>query len=914
MKSKLSKLGIALVGFALMLGHFTVTGATAFLEREHKVLRAADTKSYTLVSTQTKLKSAGTVSTSTKATTIFSDGIEFLADTPVSEATKCFYGDSANPDIRIGTSSAAGSLTLCLSESGKQKATAIIVNAKLYNSTKAANLSINESSPVALSSNYSDYEFKLDGSNLLETIALKSDKYLYVHSITVQWSDEEEKTLSSVSISDSPIKKTYIEGETLNPTGLVVTGTYSDGSEETITEGVEWIFDPETFSAGDTSCEVMAEVGDIVSDPYVVDGITVKEPVDLVSLEISGTPAKLEYVVGDTLDTAGLVVTGTYSDGSEETITEGIEWVFDPETFSAGDTSCEVMAGVGEIVSESYIVNNIVIKSYKDTYGLNGANKYIMKGERYLKTSGDSAAPIAVPYDSASSPSSLSFHLVGNDEFTIGSQDGSSLLYCSQDANESLRFGNSYSSGSYKWKISKTINQYTLIETLFNRQLSLCYDTVAKPAQPKDFRVYPFGNASATTVLLEDNLSAPSTVEINETGPIQLNLGSSQIITTVASGGTVEWFSSNENVVTLVDNHDGTCNLTAVEYGSSTITAYVREAVASVVVSVDAEISGDVLTDSFIGADGSYKDWTGKQSATNSYDGNSMGGSGYIQIRSSNQSGIISTGTGFCLKTVVVAWNTKTNTGRTLSVYGKNTPYTGTSDLYNSSNCGQLLGTIVCGSSTTLSINGSYEYIGIRSSDGAMYLDKIGLEWETKTISGIKNLSTSYSLKYKYNSLSGTFSDIELRYGALIDKREWTNIQSDVTEFGVVAIRTDKIGQNGATLKQAIQVRLAKGDDMAAAASAVRAQIVADDDKTKIADVVQDKEYVLFNGVASVPSLNHKNKAISAVAYVKVNGKYEMLKEVSYSVQTIAEEYLANPLTPAEARESLQAIVDYDVE
>ena len=74
-----------------------------------------------------------------------------------------------------------------------------------------------------------------------------------------------------------------------------------------------------------------------------------------------------------------------------------------------------------------------------------------------------------------------------------------------------------------------------------------------------------------------------------------------------------------------------------------------------------------------------------------------------------------------------VTWNGNTSSDRTLDIYGKNTAYSAISDLYDS-NKGTKLGSIAYGS-TTLNISGDYAYIGLRSNNGALYLDAINVTW-----------------------------------------------------------------------------------------------------------------------------------------------------------------------------------------
>jgi hypothetical protein len=146
------------------------------------------------------------------------------------------------------------------------------------------------------------------------------------------------------------------------------------------------------------------------------------------------------------------------------------------------------------------------------------------------------------------------------------------------------------------------------------------------------------------------------------------------------------------------------------------------------------ETKTDVLNRDLTGVTGtSYTDWSGKTSNSNAvWAGNSAGGNESIQLRSKNSnSGIVSTTSGGTLKSVTVTWNSNTANGRTLNVYGKNTAYESASDLYNTNNQGTLLGTIVYGTSTSLTISGSYEFIGMRSASDAMYFTTINVEWET---------------------------------------------------------------------------------------------------------------------------------------------------------------------------------------
>lgn len=142
----------------------------------------------------------------------------------------------------------------------------------------------------------------------------------------------------------------------------------------------------------------------------------------------------------------------------------------------------------------------------------------------------------------------------------------------------------------------------------------------------------------------------------------------------------------------------------------------------------------DDLTRATTGVSGTtYTAWSGKTGSSGAvYAGQSAGGNDAIQLRATSPSGIITTTSGGKAKKVTVVWNSNTADGRTLDIYGKSTAYTAASDLYAAAATtqGTKIGSIVYGTSTELTIDDDYAYIGIRSNDGALYLDKVSIDWQ----------------------------------------------------------------------------------------------------------------------------------------------------------------------------------------
>ncbi len=144
------------------------------------------------------------------------------------------------------------------------------------------------------------------------------------------------------------------------------------------------------------------------------------------------------------------------------------------------------------------------------------------------------------------------------------------------------------------------------------------------------------------------------------------------------------------------------------------------------------------------------------------YAGNSAkSGSDEIQFRQTNSnSGIVSTTSGGTVVSVTIDWGSNA-AGRTLDIYGKNTAYSGAGDLFGD-NKGTKLGSIVYGTSTSLDISGSYQYIGIRSSGNyTVYINSITIVWSDEVTYNVYLMSGCTGGSYSSNkgtSGSGTGS------------------------------------------------------------------------------------------------------------------------------------------------------------
>jgi hypothetical protein len=128
-----------------------------------------------------------------------------------------------------------------------------------------------------------------------------------IHSVTVDVTVI-EKVITDLSITTLPTKVAYADGDVFDPTDMVVTVTYNDGSTEDVTA---YTYSMDPLSTGTMEMEIAYE-GFMAYVP-----ITVEDKI-LSTFELTSGPDKLEYVIGQDADYTGMVLTATYADGSSE--------------------------------------------------------------------------------------------------------------------------------------------------------------------------------------------------------------------------------------------------------------------------------------------------------------------------------------------------------------------------------------------------------------------------------------------------------------------------------------------------------------------------------------------------------------------------------------------------------------------
>ena len=527
------------------------------------------------------------------------------------------------------------------------------------------------------------------------------------------------------------------------------------------------------------------------------------------SVTITGLPSTGSVYIGDTLDlgdTISVVASGSYS--------EDVTWDSDDETVATVD-NLGVVTGVGEGTA------NVTVTSDDDS---------------------DISMTCSVTVETAPVPPTVSK--------TIAEVSGTTT-------NETV-------------VLSLTLDQVITVSTNSGTNNGKIYDNGA------EWRLYHSDNAVVTVSAAEGYLITSVTFTYTTADNGQLLYGE----TTLSSGKAVavDSLHSAQFNVGSSSGSKGKVKVTAIAVNyivddTATAKDIVETKPSTASLSYNYNKVGDGVVDhldrnSFEITGNTYADWS--DVVDNSgvvYAGNSnASSSASIQLRSSDNSGIIVTAnsSGKLAKRIIIKWNPSTASGRTIDVYGNDSAYTSTENLY-----GNIVGTFIDDLSydgenvlQELAISGDYEYIGIRSNSGALYIDSILIQWGE---------ITSYG-----------YDDVAIRLGGSISKDLWTQLNTEFTIQGYGVLLSTKQKLNGAALKTKYDVATSEGPDFKKFDMALSTKAPVD-----------GGTYYYWNLYKRVTSSLTTDYV--AVAYIRLaNDKVAFLEEIEASAKGLAAELIIN--------------------
>ena len=321
---------------------------------------------------------------------------------------------------------------------------------------------------------------------------------------------ENGKTLTSLSISGEPTKKVYNAGEALDPTGLVVTGTYDDATTAKISSGITWTMNPETLSADNTTCTVTATVGGVTSGSYEVTGLTVKPK------EVVGENRWVKTTLSDLLPTDQVVIV----DVTSKCAMSNDKGTSDAPTAVSVTLDGDALTGT---VAENCVWN--VTKNSDNTYTFfpNGTT------EKWLYTIKD------------------------NNGVRVGTSENN----CFEE----------YSEGSYNGLQNTVTKRYVGV---YNKQDWRCYTSVNQNIENTSIAYYKYAsNKTATKIVFE---KGDATYDQGTENPLYENAAKVTTADGTEVAGATVTYASSDDIHAVVDEK-GAVLVDATVPGTYTITA-----------------------------------------------------------------------------------------------------------------------------------------------------------------------------------------------------------------------------------------------------------------------------------------------------------------------------------------------------
>lgn len=259
----------------------------------------------------------------------------------------------------------------------------------------------------------------------------------------------------SIEVTTKPNKVSYVAGDRFDSTGMIVTASYGTGQAVLATAEISgYSVSPEVLTDGVTSVTITySESGETCTTTVPITVVH-----RLTAIAVTANPTKTTYEYGDTLATAGMVITASYSDSKTAAVSG---YSCSPTTFSTVGNQVVTVSytenGVTQTATFNVTVNrkSVTKPTWKNNLTYNGnaqsvssANYWNNYNPSYMTIGGTTSATNAGTYIATFTPGS-------NYRWADGTTTAINVNWTINRANGSLNVnpttvalnGNNYSSG-----------------------------------------------------------------------------------------------------------------------------------------------------------------------------------------------------------------------------------------------------------------------------------------------------------------------------------------------------------------------------------------------------------------------------------------------------------------------------------
>ena len=239
------------------------------------------------------------------------------------------------------------------------------------------------------------------------------------------------KNLKSIAVTSNPSKTTYLEGESLNTSGLVVTAYYDDGSTANVTGSCS--FTGYSSSPGSKTVNVS------YSGKTAAFTVIVNEKVPN-SITINQLPAKTIYYPNENFDKSGLKVTAQFNNNTSADVTSEVT-VDVEDDFSTPGTKNVLLSYYkgGKTVTATFTVK--VIGQEMSS----GYDRVLPDGDYMIVSAADPAYYLDIPGGDVPAQNGSNVQIYGPLTWNMGAHDAWTITYsdgfysiCQKNSNAAL--------------------------------------------------------------------------------------------------------------------------------------------------------------------------------------------------------------------------------------------------------------------------------------------------------------------------------------------------------------------------------------------------------------------------------------------------------------------------------------------
>ena len=176
------------------------------------------------------------------------------------------------------------------------------------------------------------YTFNENGKYKIEIISKKTEQFpsgnpekplkdvIYIGTKTYEFTIDSSfiaDELTGIQVTTKPSKRSYIEGQNFDKSGMVITASYKNGTSKEVTEYT--VIDGNDLAVGKKNVTISYTEGEVTKTVKQTIEVAKKE---LTDIRVTNKPINTNYIEGQDVEIKGMVVRAIYNDETTKAVTD----------------------------------------------------------------------------------------------------------------------------------------------------------------------------------------------------------------------------------------------------------------------------------------------------------------------------------------------------------------------------------------------------------------------------------------------------------------------------------------------------------------------------------------------------------------------------------------------------------------